>query len=272
MSSPILTPDGKWAINLSQATLNQAVVTTVPATLNPATIAILPAVPASSEPIIPASSVTIDMLTKKWAMNHDPGTPGSSSGTSVYPFTAEDGSIVRRNTVDLTAHGGEIYHAQVLADSSMFDTFCYELVLSSPAASGGFGNINNIETDFEHVWSDGTYVDLAVQLASGSGAVEVTENGHWVATKVPANPLGWAPTVLHTIRHYTKDNGDGNVVYIGSYVDGVYADIGITIGDKKKGPWARNDLNMQLQFDGASSGEVISIIDIHVIKAHCWKS
>jgi hypothetical protein len=51
----------------------------------------------------------------------------------------------------------------------------------------------------------------------------------------------------------------------------VYGVIGVTIGDKKTGPWAKNDLNCQLQYDGASSGSVTSIVDIHLLKIHCWK-
>lgn len=252
------TPDGKQY----QVTLNSSVGTVKDVT---------PLPPPPPEPIIPSSALTIDMLTKSWAMNHDLGTPGTASGTSVYPFKMPDGSIVRRNTFLLGGHGGEIYHAQVLADASMYNTFCYELVVSAPTPTG-WANVENLETDFEHVWSDGSYVDLAIQLATASGSVEVTENSHWVATKVPANPSKFAATILHTIRHYTRDNGDGTVTYIGSFVDGVYAPIGIVIGSKKSGPWAAKDLNCQLQFDGALVANTTSIIDIHVHKAHCWKS
>lgn len=253
MSSPILTPDGKYS-------------------LTGATFALVPLPPPIlvPEPIIPVSALTVDMMKASWAMNHDAGTPGSATGTSVYPFTLPDGTIVRRNDFTDVKNGGFIYHASALGSSSAYNSFCYETVLSAPAPSG-WSNVENLEMDLEHVYANGTYVDLAMQLAGATGFVQVTENKKWTNTKIPANPSLWQPTILYTTRLYTHDNGDGTVIYVGAYVNGVYTIIGITIGSLDAGPWAANDLNVQFQFDGKSAGSVESIVDIHLMKIHMWK-
>jgi hypothetical protein len=225
--------------------------------------------PDPNEPVIPANAVTIDMLPLKWSMNHDPYTPGSASGTSVYPFTRPDGLVVMRNTMTLTAKGGFIYHTNVMKDASAFNTFCYETVEIYDAT----GNINNAEKDLEHVWADGSYVDQAVQLASVSKCIEITGNGKWQTTRALIDPAKvFAPNIQHSTKHYTKDNADGTVTYPGSNIDGIYLPINVTINSKKAGPWGKKELNCQYQFDGKSSGSVTSIVDTVLFKIHCWKS
>lgn len=225
--------------------------------------------PDPSEPVIPANAVTIDMLPLKWSMNHDKGTPGKASGTSVYPFTRPDGLVVMRNTMTLEAHGGFIYHTNVMKDASAFNTFCYETIEIYDAT----GNIINAEKDFEHVWADGSYVDQAMQIAGRSKCVEVTGNSAWQTTKAAIDPAKvFAPNIQHTTKHYSRDNGDGTVTYFGSNIDGVYLPINVTVNSKKAGPWGKNEWNCQLQYDGASSGSVTSIVDVVLFKAHGWKS
>jgi hypothetical protein len=138
-------------------------------------------------------------------MNHDAGTPGSSTGTTKYPFTAPDGSTVRLFDFTLTAKGGEIYHVNALKDSSPYNCFCYETVESSP----DWSNVAQAEKDLEHADPTGAYVDMATQVSAGSGTVEITGGHKWQPTSVKADPSKRAANVLHTTRIYVKDNGDG---------------------------------------------------------------
>lgn len=229
-----------------------------------------PPPPANPEPTIPANATVVDMLPAvvPWQMNHDAGTPGSSTGTTAYPITAPDGTTCRQFQFTDTAKGGEIYHANVLKDSSAFNTFCYEAVESSP----DWSNIACAEKDLEHADATGAYVDMATQLDAHSNTVEVTGGHAWQKTKVLADPSKRAANVLHTTRIYARDNGDGTSTYIGIFLDGTYYPIGVTLNDTGSTKWGKNVLNLQLQYDGVSAGSVQSTVYMHVLRVHCWKS
>jgi hypothetical protein len=233
---------------------------------------VTPIPPPAVEPTIPASATTVDMLPNviAWKMNHDAGTPGSSNGMTSYPVSADDGSIVRRFQFTLTAKGGEIYHANVMADSSTYNTFCLETVESSE----DWSNIACAEKDMEHVNADGAYVDMATQLSIYEGSVDITQNGKWMSTNIQSDPSTLAPKVLHVQRRYVRDNGDGTVNYIGIFMDGVYFAFkdASAIHSRPTAHWGKNILNLQIQYDGKSTGSVQSIVDMHVMKVHAWKS
>lgn len=286
MSNPVSiqkNQDGTYSFLDPQGNSYTLTIPTPPPVVVPAPILtvtpvpVIPPIPPtppvdSQEPVIPADAVTTDMLQKKWSWNKDPGTPGvaaDATGTSVYPFTRPDGLVVMRNTMTLNAKAGIIYHVNVMPDSSAFNTFCYETV----EIYDGTGNINNSEKDLEHVWADGTYVDQAMQIATGSKCVEVTGNSKWQTTKAIIDPVKvFAPNVQHVTKHYSRDNGDGTVTYFGSHIDGVYLPINVTVNSKKAGPWGKKVLNCQYQFDGKSSGKVTSIVDVVLFQIHSWKS
>lgn len=245
------------AIQLGSATLTVTPPVTTP-----------PPPPPPGEPVIPSTAKTIDLLSDSvpWKMNHDAGTPGSSTGMTQYPFTAPDGSAVRLFQFTLTAKGGEIYHVHVLDDATAYKNYCYETVESSP----DWSNIENAEKDLERVYPNGDVLDMASQLAGTVGRVEITGNSHWQQTSVAADPSKFAPTVLHTTRHYVRDNGNGTVTYVGTTIDGVYHSIGVTVNDLKTLSWSHNILNIQLQYDGKSSGSVQSTIYMYALRVHAW--
>ena len=202
-------------------------------------------------------------------MNHDPGTPGSATGTTTYPVTnPADGTTCRQFKFTLTAGGGEIYHVKALTDSSAYDTFCYETVESSP----DWSNVACAEKDMEQADSTGAYVDMATQLDGHRGVVDITESGRWVGTSVAANPMKRAANVLHTTRVYVQNLGAGKVLYIGIFLDGTYYPLGISATSSPTDKWGDNVLNVQLQYDGLSSGSVESTVYMSVLNIHCWKS
>jgi len=231
-----------------------------------------PTPPPPAEPVMPSSAVTVDMLPAviPWQMNHDAGTPGSSTGTTIYPSTAPDGSICRLFQFTLTGKGGEIYHANVLKDSSAYNTFCYETVESS----SDWTNIACAEKDLEHVDATGAYVDMATQLSTNVGSVEITQTQKWISANIQADPSKRAPNVLHTTRIYVRDNGDGSVNYIGIFMDGTYTPFknSAAVPSRPTAKWGKNILNLQLQYDGKSAASVQSTIYMHVLRVHCWKS
>lgn len=264
-SVTIATPDGKYTITT----------TVTPVVVVPPPVIVPPPPPPPvliPEPIIPATAVTVDMLASviPWKMNHDLGTPGSSVGTTTYPVTAADGSIVRRFQFTLTGKGGEIFHANVFADSSMFNTFCLETVESSD----DWTNISCTEKDMEHVDPTGAYVDMATQLSAYENAVDITQNSKWISSNIQADPSKLTPKVLHTQRRYVRDNGDGTVNYVGIFMDGTYTPFANAskIPSHPSAKWGKNILNLQIQYDGKAASSVQSTVDMHVLKVHAWKS
>lgn len=261
----VVTKSDGTVVNITGNFSSTTIVETAPAIVPPPP-------PPIPEPTIPASAVTVDMLPSviKWQMNHDAGTPGSSSGTTSYPVTSDDGSIVRRFQFTLTAKGAEIYHANVLADSSMYNTFCLETVESS----ADWSNIACSEKDMEHVDATGAYVDMAIQLSTYSGAVEITQNQKWVSAKIQADPTKLAPKILHTQRRYVRDNGDGTVNYMGIFMDSGYTPFAnsAAVPSRPSAKWGPKILNLQIQYGGKSAGSVSSIVDMYVLRVHAWKS
>jgi hypothetical protein len=256
MSTPILTPDGLW--QLSGASFTKIPPPPPPPPLNP-------------EPTIPANAVVVDLLPSvKWAMNHDAGTPGSSTGTSTYPATAPDGSQCRVFNVTASGKGGEIFHVNVLADSSMYNIFCLETVESS----GDWPKIACAEKDMEHVNPLGQYVDMATQLSTYDGDVDITQNQKWISSNVKADPTQLALNVLHTQRRYMRDNGDGTVNYMGIYLDSVYNPFlnASAIKSQPSALWGKNILNLQIQYDSISALQVSFVVWMHVCRVHCWKT
>src|ERR1700733_7766073 len=80
--------------------------------------------PPTGEPAI-AWAQTINMLlSKAWSCKHDLGTPGNASGTFSYPATAPDKTpncaLLAFTNVD---KGGALFHANVLGDATMYNTF-----------------------------------------------------------------------------------------------------------------------------------------------------
>jgi hypothetical protein len=257
-------PNADGSITNLTATLAGGQITTTPP---PAIIP--PPPPATGEPVIPSNAVVVDMLPFAFASNHDAGTPGSATGTTTYPVTAPDGTPnCREFQMTLIAKGGYIYHGDALKDSSAFNTFCYETDEFFPDPS----NLQQMEKDLEQVDATGSYVDMATQLNGNAGCLDITANSKWQHTPVKANPTAIAPATWYPTQRFFRNNGDGTVTYIGSKDNGTYSPLNITVNSKKPGPWGKNILNVQYQFDGKSSGSVQSTVYARVFRIHCWKT
>lgn len=231
-----------------------------------------PPPPVNAEPAIPSTAQVVNMLlSKAWSCKHDPGTPGDANGTYTYPTTAPDkttncGEFAFINT----AKGGALYHANVMASASAFNTFCYEAVEYFVDAS----NLACMEKDLEQVASTGVYVDMATQLDHYNSCVDITQNQKWQTTTVKANPTGRKAGVWYTTRIYVRNVDGKNVEYIGIYLSdtGVYYPLGITVPSQPSAKWGVNLLNQQLQYVGLSAGTVASVVYIKTLNTHCWKS
>jgi hypothetical protein len=183
---------------------------------------------ASTDP--PASSYAttgIQALTS-WKYNHDPGTPGTSTGTSAVVSSPSLSGKARQFTMSYTGSGGEIFSAS-WADDTSATHFIYSDDVYIVSAT----DVANIEMDMNQVLADGTTVIYAVQCDGYSGTWDISENTgtatnyvvHWAHSNVacPA-PKTWAANTWHRVQiAYERDNS-GNVTYQSVVLDGVEHD------------------------------------------------
>lgn len=261
-----LTVTGKdgSVISISGTLTGMNVVVTPPAVQPP---------PPTGEPVIPATAQVINMLqSKAWACMHDPGTPGSASGVFTYPATAPDKTAnCALASFTNVNKGGALFHANVLQDSTPYNTFMYEAV---EYYVGGAGKLSCIEKDLEQVNASGVYVDMATQLDHYKGAVDITQNQAWQATSVKIDPTARKDGVWYTTRIYVKNVDGKNVEYIGIYLSdtGLYYPLGITVPSQPNHIWGGKLLNQQLQYVGLNTGTFASQVYLKMLNIHCWKS
>jgi hypothetical protein len=197
-----------------------------------------------------------------WEWNHDPGTPGSSTGSTAYPISspAMDGAA-RKFYFTYSDGGGEIYHLSFAHDTTVthfvYDTYIY---LTDPSL------VENVELDMNQVTSDDRTVILATQCASGSGTWEWTavSNGgtHWHPSNIPCNPKTWTANTWHHVQIATHRDDSGNVTHDWVSLDGTTSNFQNAVGPSAESlGWAMGDLLLNFQLDGVGSGSITAYID-----------
>jgi hypothetical protein len=191
----------------------------------------------------------------RWQWNHDKGTPGTSVGYSSYPVSnpSMDGKA-REFSVSYWHYGGEIYHLSFANDRYathfVYDTYVY---LANPS------QIQNLELDMNQVMSNGKTVILGTQCSSISKTWEwvyqTYNHPHWHTSNIACNPKTWAAYKWHHVQIAMHRSSTGVVTHDWVKLDGVVhyfqnatASAALSLG------WAEGVLLVNVQFDGASSG------------------
>jgi hypothetical protein len=220
--------------------------------------------------VLPLSSTGL-LASPKWAWNHDPGTPGSSTGTSTYPELdpVTPDNLARKFYFTYSGHGGEIYHLSFAKDPNahnfVYDTYIY---LTDPS------QIMNIEMDMNQVISDGRTVILATQCAGSTGTFEYTTvsstGTHWHKSNIVCDPRKWTANVWHHIQIATHRDDSGNVTYDWVNLDGVTTNFLNASGPSAEAlGWGAGVLLLNFQIDGANtSGTVTAYLD--QLTVHRW--
>ncbi len=200
-----------------------------------------------------------------WAWNHDPGTPGNSRGSSLYPESnpSLDGTA-RQYYFTYSNHGGEIYHVVFGHDANashfVYDTFVY---FTDPS------QVANVEMDMNQVMTDGRTVIFGTQCASGSGTWEYTTissdgKTHWYPSNIQCRPKDWAANAWHHVQIASHRDDAGVVTYDWVIVDGVKSTFQNASGPSAVGlGWPFGDLLLNFQLDGMSgaTGAVTAYTD-----------
>jgi hypothetical protein len=182
---------------------------------------------------IPSNAISSGDLnaSTKWLWNHDPGTLGSSQGSSVHPaIGVSSDDAAREFYMTYSGHGGEIYHLSFATDKNathfVYDTNVYVVDPSQLA---------NLEMDMNDVMADGRTVILGTQCSTYSKSWEYTyQSGghpHWRASNIPCDPKKWAANTWHHIQIASHRDGNGIATYDWVNVDETNTDFQNASGD-----------------------------------------
>ncbi len=216
--------------------------------------------------VIPTNAVVTTGMdaSSHWEWNHDPGTPGTSVGSTSYPVSDPSiDKLAREFKVSYADHGGEIYHLSFANDKVathfVYDTYVY---ISDPS------QLANLEMDMNHVMADGRTVILATQCSSYSGRWQYTGShkggSHWYTSSLPCSPEKWTANTWHHVQIATHHDSDGNATYDWINVDGTYGDFkDASLPSVLSLGWSAGDILINFQLDGANkdSGSIKAYTD-----------
>jgi hypothetical protein len=213
-------------------------------------------VAAAGNSRIPANAIKSADLnaSKNWQWRHDPGTPGTSNGTTSYPvggLSADDAA--REFYMTFTDGGGEIYHVSFAKDTTSTH-FVYDanVYVVNPS------QLKNLEMDMNAVMTNGQTVILATQCSGYSKSWEYTLRSstggyHWNPSNIPCNPQQWTANTWHHIQIASHRDNSGNAYYDWIGFDGKYTDFQNASGPNGKDlGWAVGSLLINFQIDGPS--------------------
>jgi hypothetical protein len=213
-------------------------------------------VPPTGTSRIPSNAISSGVLdgSSRWQWNHDPGTPGSSQGSSVYPVSGlSPDNAAREYYMTYSGRSGEIYHLSFAKDLNathfVYDAYVYVVDPSQLA---------NLEMDMNDVMANGKTVILGTQCSTYSKSWEYTYYSggfHWHSSNIPCDPKTWSAKTWHHIQIASHRDSNGIATYDWVGVDGVYNNFqNATVNSAASLGWALGDLLINFQIDGASAG------------------
>jgi hypothetical protein len=211
-------------------------------------------------PVLPAGIIAANSIQTLpgWTWNSDPGTPGTSTGSSsIVAFPSLSGAA-RNYSMSFTNLGGQIFHTSFGADPNsshfVYDT---QVLITNPSV------IANIEMDLNQVIANGNTVIYGFQCDGYSGTWDYTVNAgtpaapidSWAHTNATCpKPSTWSPNSWHHIQISFSRDSAGNVTYQSVVLDGVESDlVGATGNSAFTLGWG-SVLLTNFQLDGLGSG------------------
>jgi hypothetical protein len=219
---------------------------------------------------IPSNAIgSADLDGSGWSYSHDGGTPGWSTGSTLYPATTPLYDDAREFYMTYSAHGGERWHVSFARDASathfVYDTYIY---LKDPS------QVANIELDMNQVMSNGATVIYGTQCSSYAGKWQFTTvsgGSHWHSSNIPCNPKNWAANTWHHVQIASHRTSGGVVTYDYVNLDGNHSVFSGASGYSAENlGWAKGDLLINFQLDGANSGSGSITAYIHKMTIFRW--
>jgi hypothetical protein len=208
-----------------------------------------------------------------WKDEHDPGTPGSSSGAMSLTGSPSKSGNARKFFTAFKNYGGERYKASI-ADDVNAKNFLYDgwILLQNTASS-----VANIEIDLNQVMSNGLTVIFGFQCDKWSGTWDYTANkgtasspvDTWVHSAAKCSPANWSQNAWHHVQiKYSRDDS-GYVTYQSVALDGAVQTINAKVFSAFKLGWAPTILT-NFQIDGALSGSGSSTVYLDNLAIYRW--
>lgn len=213
---------------------------------------------APTGPTIPPNAIKLEgiQLLPNWKINHDPATPGTSTGAmSVVGDPSLSGQAQRFDTT-FTNAGGELYSLSYAKDA-VAQNFVYD----AQAWVNEGSNVINLELDNNQVISDGDTVIYAFQCSGYSHTWEYTANTgtpsnpviQWLRSTAACDPSTWTTNAWHHVQiSYSRDDA-GNVTYHSVWLDGIESPINQTVNAAFTLGWAGGTLLTNFQVDGVGA-------------------
>jgi hypothetical protein len=216
--------------------------------------------PAPSGPVIPSNATPASELQAldTWQLKHDPGTPGTSVGSSGLVSAPSLSGNARQFNSNFTGTGGELF-AVAYANDTAATNFVYDGWVWIEAGS----SIANLEMDSNQVTANGQTVIYAFQCSSYSNTWEYSgADGHWTSSGQSCNPMNWQTNTWHHIAiGYSRDDS-GNVTYQSVWLDGTEQPINATVPSSYALGWQVGVVQTQFQLDGlGASGSITAYVD-----------
>jgi hypothetical protein len=221
---------------------------------------------------IPSNAIASSDLegAANWEFNNDPGTPGTSRGSTLYPAITPSGDEAREFYATYSGRGGEIFHVSFAVDPNathfVYDSYIYVV---NPA------QIANIEMDMNQVMANGDTIIFGTQCSTYSKSWEYTTaaNGgpHWHPSNIPCNPETWIANSWHHVQIASHRDAAGVATYDWVNVDGTHSDFtnatgssALTLG------WQKGDLLLNFQLDGSSPDSSTMTAYLHKLTIYRW--
>jgi len=218
-------------------------------------------------PTIPSNATAAKQtqLLPNWRIKHDPGTPGTSTGSMAVVNNPSLSGEAQQFFTTFTGAGGELYSLSYGNDSAA-KNFVYDAEVWIDAGS----QIANLEMDNNQVIPNGDTVIYAFQCSGHTNTWEYSSNAgtrtapvvKWLRSSAPCNPANWATNTWHHVQiSYSRDDS-GNVTYHSVWLDGVESPINQTVNSDFTLGWAAGTLITNFQVDGAgTSGSATLYLD-----------
>ena len=201
-----------------------------------------------------------------WQWEHDPGTPGESSGASQVMASPSMTGNARQFSVTFSGSGGEIYHDAFGTDVNATH-FIYDAYVMLTQSS----SLANVEMDMNQVMPNGLTVIYGFQCSSYSGTWEYSYNVgtpqnpkvQWFRSNATCPlPSTWETNVWHHVQvAYSRDN-NGVVTYEAVALDGEQQDLVNAKGNSSFDLKWKPVLATNFQLDGrGSEGALTAYLD-----------
>lgn len=216
--------------------------------------------------LVPSNATTVSNLQNvgDWKAAHDPATGSASSGwMSVVKSPSLSGNAREFNT-SFSGSGGEIYDVSFANDPNATNFFYDGWVYLTNSAS----NMANLELDMNQVMANGLTVIYGFQCDGYTGTWDYTANtgsvtkpnDQWKHSGAYCDARNWGKNQWHHVQISYSRNDSGAVTYNSVWLDGVEAQINVTVLSAFSLGWSPKLLT-NFQVDGTGSGSNAVYLD-----------